>query len=381
MDELFKPLAVGGLELRNRIVMSPMTRRASPRGVPTAAVERYYARRAQAGVGLIVTEAVGIDHGGSVGEGGLDECNIPLMYGADALAGWRKVVEAAHAGGAHIFPQLWHMGPMREPGTGPYPDAPSSRPSGIWGPEGGKATVPPEFIQRMLPVGPALTESEIADIISAFAGAAGNAAQIGFDGIAIHGGHGYLIDTFFWRETNRRGAPWGGDIVQRSRFAAEVVRAIREAVGPAMPIMFRFSQWKQQDYDARLAEGPNELEAMLGPLVDAGVDVFDASARRFYLSAFPGSDLSLAGWAKRVTGRPCMAVGNIGLQRDLYDSLASDGSAAADNLDEARRRLAAGEFDLIGVGRAMLADPEWAAKVASGEPFRPFETSLLQELV
>ncbi len=381
MDALFQPVTVGGIELRNRVVMSPMTRRASPGGVPTDAVVQYYERRAKAGVGLIVTEAVGIDHGGSVGEGSLGECNIPLIYGDAALAGWRRVVDAVHAVGGIIFPQLWHMGPMREKGSGPYPDAPSSRPSGIWGPPDGNATVPKDYLERSLPIGPALSDSDIADIIAAYGAAAANAAGAGFDGIAIHGAHGYLIDSFFWSETNRRGAPWGGDIRQRSRFAAEVVKAIRLAAGPKMPIMFRFSQWKQQDYDARLVQGPDELETMLSPLVDAGVDVFDASARRFYLPAFPGSDLSLAGWAKRVTGRPCMAVGNIGLQRDLYDSLSSDGSAPINNLDEARRRLAAGEFDLIGVGRAMLADPEWALKAASGEPFRPFETGLMQELV
>ena len=218
MDPLFSPFNLRRMTLRNRIVMAPMTRNRSPDGVPTDAVVEYYRRRAAGGVGLIVTEGVGIQHDSALGGGSMKERDVPFMYGEAALGGWRRVVDAVHAHGGTIFPQLWHMGPIREDGTGPYPHSPSSRPSGLWGPPGRKATVPPDYMQRVLPEGRTMTEEEIADIIVSFADAARDAIAIGFDGIAIHGAHGYLIDAFFWQETNLRSDRWGGDLRAARQF-------------------------------------------------------------------------------------------------------------------------------------------------------------------
>lgn len=380
-DILFSPFSVGKVRLDNRIVMAPMTRNRSPGGVPNDAVIAYYRRRAEAGVGLIVTEGVGIQHGSALGGGSMKERDVPFLYGDAALAGWRAVVDAVHGAGGRIFPQLWHMGPIREDGTGPYPQVPSSRPSGLWGPAGRRSTVPDDYVARVLPERKAMTDGEIADVIAAFADAARNAVLTGFDGIAIHGAHGYLIDAFLWAETNRRNDRWGGDLAGRSAFAAAVVSAIRGAVGGDVPIMFRFSQWKQQDYQALLARTPGELETMLRPLVDAGVDIFDASTRKFDMPAFDGSDLTLAGWARQLTGLPAMAVGGVGLDRDLYGSYAAGGSAGIDNLAGVRRRMTAGEFDLIGVGRALIADPQWARKAERGESFLPFDPATVRNLV
>ncbi|MDB5685552.1 MAG: 1,2-oxophytodienoate reductase [Rhizorhabdus sp.] len=378
MDPLFRPFDIGDLRLKNRIVMAPMTRNRSPGGVPDDAVIAYYRRRAEAGVGLIVTEGVGIDHGSALGGGSMKERDVPFLYGEAALAGWRQVVDGVHAAGGLIFPQLWHMGPIREDGTGPYPDAPSSRPSGLWGPAGRKSTVDPAYVQRVLPERQPMRDEEIADIITAFADAARNAIATGFDGIAIHGAHGYLIDSFFWDETNHRDDAWGDD---RTRFGAEIVAAIRRAVGPNVPIMFRFSQWKQQDYNAVLAHTPANLDAFLAPLADAGVDIFDASTRRFELPAFAGSDRTLAGWTKHLTGKPAMAVGGVTLDRDLYGSYAAGGSAGVNNLDRLRGLLETEEFDLIGVGRALIADPEWPKKAATDGPFVPFDPAQVKYLV
>src|SRR5690606_4158795 len=176
------------------------------------------------------------------------------------------------------------------------------------------------YLDQMLPRTQAMTESVIADIIAAYARSAVNAKAVGFDGIAIHGAQGYLIDAFFWSETNKRTDRWGGDIVGRARFGVEVVKAIRQAIGPQMPIVLRWSQWKQQDYDARLAHTPAELELLLQPLVEAGVDLFDTSTRVYSAPAFDGSDLTLAGWVRRLSGQPTMAVGGIGLSKDLQSS-------------------------------------------------------------
>lgn len=379
VEPLFQPLRLLRLTLRNRIVMAPMTRQFCPGGVPGQDVADYYRRRAEAGVGLIVTEGTGIDHPSALGSDAPGKNNIPVLHGEAALAGWKKVVDDVHAVGGVIFPQLWHMGVLRIPGTGPFPDAPSSRPSGLFGPRDGARSMRPENVERLLPPTEPMTESEIADVIAAYARSAKNAKAVGFDGIAIHGAHGYLIDTFFWEETNRRTDRWGGDWVGRTRFGAEVVKAIREAIGPDMPIMFRYSQWKQQDYNARLARTPEELERLLGPLVDAGVDVFDASTRMFWTPAFEGSDMTLAGWTKKVSGKPSVAVGSVGLSKDLQTGFSGD-VVSVNNLDQALTRLERGEFDLLAVGRSLLVDPEWVLKVREGKPFKPFSFEAFRQL-
>ncbi|WP_437967247.1 NADH:flavin oxidoreductase [Sorangium sp. So ce260] len=379
IEPLFQPLQLLDVTLRSRIVMAPMTRCFSPGGVPGQNVADYYRRRAEAGVGLIVTEGTGIDHPSAIGSGAHGESNIPVLHGEAALAGWRKVVDDVHAAGGLIFPQLWHMGVLRTPGTGPFPEAPSSRPSGIWGPQGGSRSMNPEYVERMLAPTEPMTESEIADVIAGYARSAASARSVGFDGIAIHAAHGYLIDTFFWSQTNERTDRWGGDPAGRARFGAEVVKAIRGAVGPGVPIMLRYSQWKQQDYDARIARAPQELEGLLRPLVDAGVDVFDASTRIFSQPAFEGSDLTLAGWTKQITGKPSMAVGGVGLSRDLLTSLAA-GAVPENNLAQVLTRFERGEFDLLAVGRSLLVDPEWALKARRGEPFKPFSLEQLRQL-
>lgn len=369
IEGLFNPFTLRSKTLANRIVMSPMTRGFSPNGVPGGNVADYYRRRAEGGVGLIVTEGVGIDHPAAVGHGSMAEENLPVMHGEAALAGWRGVTDAVHAAGGLIVPQLWHMGAIRVDDA----TAASQRPSGLWGPAG-KAMLPPAYLDRQLPPTQPMTESEIGDVIAAYGRSAGYARDAGFDGIAIHGAHGYLIDTFFWAETNHRTDGWGGDLVARARFGIEVVKAIRAAIGPDLPILFRWSQWKQQDYDARLAQTPDELAALLGPLGDAGVDLFDTSTRILSTPAFEGSDMSLAGWARKVSGKPTMAVGGVGLSKDLPSSFGG-GTVSINNLDKVMERFDRQEFDLLAVGRSLLIDPEWTRKARAGEEFAPFDLS------
>src|SRR6476661_7773024 len=118
IDALFRPFTIGRLTVPNRIVMAPMTRNFSPEGVPGADVAAYYRRRAENGVGLIVTEGTVIDHPAST-----DSVRVPRFYGADALAGWGRVAAAVHDAGGRIMPQIWHVGMRRAPGTGPFPSA------------------------------------------------------------------------------------------------------------------------------------------------------------------------------------------------------------------------------------------------------------------
>jgi 2,4-dienoyl-CoA reductase-like NADH-dependent reductase (Old Yellow Enzyme family) len=380
VEPLFTPLQIRGLRLKNRIVMSPMTRGFSPQGVPGDDVASYYARRAVGETGLIITEGVGIDHPSALGDAGLQEDSIPVLYGEAALAGWKKVVEAVHGAGGVIFPQLWHMGVMKLQGTGLHPAAPPMRPSGLWGPQGRTNSLDPRYAALAAAQTVPMSEQDIADVIAAYARSAANAKAVGFDGIAIHGAHGYMIDNFLWAETNLRDDRWGGDRRRRSQFAVEVVKAIRAAVGPELPISLRFSQWKQQDFRARLAQTPQELEEVLGPIADAGVDLFEASTRYFGRAEFEGSEMNLAGWTRRVTGKLAMAVGGVGLNLGYYDTMAGKTADAVMDFDPLLQRFNRGEFDLIQVGRALLHDADWARKLRTGGEFSPFSKDSLQIL-
>ena len=362
---LFKPFTLGNLELSNRIVMAPMTRNFSPKGVPNQAVVDYYRRRAESGVGLIITEGTVVDH---VAANGYP--NVPHFYGDEALAGWKQVVDAVHAAGGKIAPQLWHVGNVRRLGTEPDGDVPGYGP--MEKQKDGKVLVK------------GMTQQDIDDVVAAFAKAARDAKDVGFDAIELHGAHGYLIDQFFWEGTNQRDDQYGGSMENRGRFAVEIIKAVRAAVGPDYPIIFRFSQWKQQDYTARLAPTPELLEQFLAPLSDAGVDIFHCSQRRFWEPEFESSELTLAGWTRKITGKPCITVGSVGLDGEFLQFMVNtDKVAQTANIDGLLERLDADEFDLVAVGRALLVDPQWADKVREGrfQDIAPFSRDALKTLV
>ncbi len=327
--------------------MAPMTREFSPHGIPTEDVADYYRRRAEGGTGLIITEGTTInDPVATMGE------RIPRIHGEQALAGWQKTVEAVHQAGGKIMPQLWHVGMARNPKKVSNSDQPSVGPSGLLAP-GKKVSEP-------------MTAAQIEAAIDGFASAAADAKRIGFDGIEVHGAHGYLVDQFFWSGTNQRTDEWGGNMQKRGRFAVEIIKRIRAATGPDFPILFRFSQWKQQDYTARLAETPHLLEEFLTPLSEAGVDVFHCSTRRYWENEFEGEELNLAGWTKKITGKPTITVGSVGLNEDFFSAFAGKGSTTR-SIDDLIERMDKGEFDLVAVGRALLQDPDWANKIRDGK--------------
>ncbi len=347
---LFDPVQIGPLSLKNRIVMAPMTRTFSPGNVPNDKVVAYYARRAQNEVGLIITEGTPVGHKAANGYP-----NVPFFYGEAALAGWKKVVDAVHAKGGKIAPQLWHVGAVRKEGTEPDKSVPGYSPSGLFKP--GKAN------------GVAMNKEDINEVVEAFAQAAEDAKALGFDAVEVHGAHGYLVDQFFWEGTNQRSDEYGGNLVARTRFAVDIIKAIRARVGSDFPIILRFSQWKQQDYNARLANTPEELKAFLTPLVEAGVDIFHCSTRRFWETEFEGSDMNLAGWTKELTGKPVITVGSVGLDSSFIDEagaslgMSDKAGVASGSIQQLSDRVAKGEFDLVAVGRALLQDPEWVIKV------------------
>lgn len=361
-DVLFKPFTLRNLELPNRIVMAPMTRQFSPNGVPDQSVADYYRRRAEGGVGLIITEGTTIPH--NAASSGVQ---IPSFHG-DALEGWKHVVDTVHEAGGKIAPQLWHVGAIRKPGEGPYPEYPSASPSGYIKP--GKQVLEP------------LSVAEIEELIEAYTQAAVDAVKIGFDAIELHGAHGYLIDNFFWEGTNVREDEYGGDLVKRTLFAEKIIRSIRREIGDDFPLILRFSQWKQQDYESRLAETPEELEQFLTPLSDAGVDIFHCSNRRFWDPEFEGSSMNLAGWVKQITKKPTISVGSVGLTEEFIATY-REGTAEVAGIDELIQRMEADEFDLIAVGRALIANPDWANKVRDSkmDELVTFDKAMLAELV
>ena len=362
-DLLFRPFQLKGLRLPNRVVMAPMTRSFSPGGIATEDVAQYYRRRAEGQVGLIISEGTGVDRPAS-----LNDPNVPRFHGEKELAAWGRVADAVHDAGGLMAPQLWHVGAVRTREPNWSPTGAYDSPSGLSRP--GK------------PFGDPMREEDIADAIRAFADAALAAKRLGFDAVELHGAHGYLIDQFFWDGTNQREDAYGANnLPGRARFAADIVRAVRIAVGPEFPIVLRISQWKQQDFAVKLAETPQALEAWLKPLVDAGTDILHCSQRRFWEAEFEGSDLNFAGWAKKLTGVPTITVGSIGLTGEFVAAFGGESSRPA-SLDELIRRLDREEFDLVAVGRALLQDPQWLVKIRDGRSgdLLPFEKSALATL-
>lgn len=332
---LASPVSIAGLDLPNRFVMAPMTRFRSPGGVPAAEVAGYYRRRAANGIGLIITEGTLVGHPTAS-----HETTVPRMTAGAAEAAWRRVTDAVHAAGGRIATQLWHLGSERDPADG----IPSWTPSGI-------ATSTPSLSAGGVH---AMTHADIDVIIAAFAESARVAARAGFDAVEIHAAHGYLLDEFLWPVTNRRTDAFGGTPSRRAAFPAEIIRAVRAELPASIPIIVRFSQFKERDYDARIASSPTELGEILTVLAEAGADIFHASQRRFWEPAFPGSPLNLAGWARELTGRPSITVGSVALTRDLP------------HLPRLLSGLTDGEFDLVALGRILLGNPSWARLLTEG---------------
>ncbi len=387
LSALFEPFQVGDLTLPNRIVMAPMGHQNTLSGVHRPGMAGFYARRAQGGVGLIISDATAVPHPVAAWD-----VLCSHFHGLAALESWKHIIKAVKAGGGRMIPQLWHAGFQRENGAMPNPYLPSVSPSGIYLPSKPDPSTPREEARTL---GEPMTIEQIESVINAFGEAAETAQRLGFDGVEIHGAHGYLIDQFFWEVTNRRTDAYGGDLKRRSRFAAEIVRECRRRVGPRFPIFFRISQWKMTDYAAKLAATPAELEQILTPIVDAGVDVIDTSTRRFWEPEFSDSDMNLAGWTKKLTGKPTITVGSIGIDRELdvteFNRSGISGSSSKANsalTEKSLRRLNTlmemyhrGDFDLVAIARIILTNPAWSNHIRDGryDLISPFSVDSLKE--
>lgn len=352
LDPLFTPLQVGPVTLRNRFVMPGMQREWCVDGVPTERLAEYYRRRAAGGTALIVSEACAIDHPSAT------QSTQFAWLTERSRDAWARCVEAVRDEGSAFFIQLWHEGAIRDVGgDGPMAAHPTVSPSGL--------------ITSTHPNGRAFTTGELDELLESYVRSARLAREIGASGVEVHAAHGYLLDQFLWQDTNRREDGHGGDDIRdRLRFPTRVIAAVRETVGPDMAVSVRFSQWKEADYQARIAPTPDELRIVVEAFEAAGADMLHASTRRFWTPEWPelDADLGLAGWVKRFATVPVAAVGSLGLATDVMTSL--EGGPAQQtgrpSFEELLRRFERGDFDLMTVGRAQIADPDWVAKVRRG---------------
>ena len=223
MSKLFEPARAGALQLKNRLVMAPLTRNRSPGAVPNDLNVDYYRQRASAG--LIITEASPVSH---QGQGYAD---VPGLYLPEAIEGWRKVTDAVHKAGGQIVVQMWHVGRIShtslQPGGGKpvAPSAITAKSKTYIFDENGKGAFAPTSEPR------ALERAELPGIVEDYRKAARAAIDAGFDGVEIHAANGYLIDQFLRDGSNKRTDDYGGSIENRTRFLTEVLEAVTSEIG------------------------------------------------------------------------------------------------------------------------------------------------------
>ncbi len=347
---LFTPGRIGTLALKNRLTVAPMTRvSASEDGVAGERMKAYYRDFARGGFGLVISEGIYIDRAWSQTYAFQAGLTSP-----EQAAGWRDVTDAVHKEGGQMFAQIQHAGALSQ---GNYfidgTVAPSAvRPVGqqmVFYRGEGEYPVPRE-----------LNEDEIQSIINSFADAASYAVfEAGFDGVEIHGANGYLLDQFFTDYTNLRTDRWGGDIAGRLQLSLEVITTVIKRLGPDVPVGIRLSQAKVNDFLHTWAGGEEDARVVFTLLVQSGIDYLHLTEYEAWQPAFPGNSLSLVELARKYAPElTIMANGSL-----------HDESRAVQVMEMGA--------DFIALGRGALANHDWPARVAAGEPVREFDGAIL----
>jgi len=334
-DALFQPISLGTMRLKNRIIMSPMfTRYASESGEITDRMIKYFVARAKGGVGMIILENSCIEWDYGRGDGN------PIAIHHDRFRpGLAELATQVHRHNVKILTQLHHVGRQTFCSNidGRQPIAPSAV----------KVKVGGDMPRAM-------TEAEIEQTIQHFANAARRSKECGFDGIELHGAHGYLFSEFISPLTNLRTDKWGGSFENRCRFAVEVIRRIRKTVGPNFPLLFRFCVEEWTPGSLSLAEGVQYAQV----LEKEGINALDVSGgyyetiRQFPLQGDRLDELVyLAEAVKEKVSIPVIAVGSLGWDPDVALNVIKDGKA-----------------DLVNLGRELLADADLPNKLKQNKP-------------
>ena len=332
-DELFKEGSIGDLNIRNRIVMPPMVSLLS--GVEGQVTDRlidYYSERAKGGAGLIVVEATGIDYPESRGF-----ATELMLHDDKYVPGFSKLAKSVHNHGAKIFVQLHHAGRQTSPKetNGEQPVSAS------------------EEKGRFLQITPRKLETEeVEDLVDKHVEAAVRAKESNFDGVQLHGGHGYLIQQFISSKTNKRDDKYGGDLDDRLTFAKEIIQGIREELGEEFPIDFRFSadEFVDDGYDLE------EAKEIAKKLEEIGVDSIHVTAGVYESMPVMIEPMRFEeGW------RDYLAEGI----KDAVDVPVTTVAVIRDP-EKANKMIKDGKTDFVALGRGHIADPYWARKAAQG---------------
>ena len=327
-EQLFTPYRLDDLELKNRMVLSPMTRsRALDGNVPNPLAATYYAQRASAG--LIITEAT------QVSPQGVGYIRTPGMHTPAQVAGWRKITDAVHKGGGRIFAQLWHVGRVSHPDFhgGALPVAPSALPVE------GEAFTHNGKVKIVTPR--ALEPHELPGIVAQFRAAAGNARAAGFDGIELHGAHGYLLDQFLRDGANRRTDAYGGSVANRAKFPLEVTDAVISVWGPervGYKLSPHFAGYSMSDSNP--VETFSHLVKELGRRKVGYIHIGEAIAGPM---AAPAGTVRVTPILRSIFGGAVMVNGG-------YDARSANAA------------IARGEADLVAFGVPFLANPDLPAR-------------------
>ncbi|SFO13494.1 N-ethylmaleimide reductase [Candidatus Pantoea varia] len=329
LKHLIPAVKLGDLELKNRIIMAPLTRsRAGEGDVPTPLVAEYYWQRA--GAGLIITEA------SQISPQAKGYPRTPGIFSQQQINGWRTVTDAVHSRDGKIFLQLWHVGRLSHPDVQPggvLPVAPSALAAEgeIFTSAGLKPLVTPQ----------ALTEEGIRDIIRDFRKAAENAREAGFDGVEIHAANGYLIDQFLRDGSNKRTDKWGGSAENRVRFLKEIVASV-------VPVF-----------------GAGRTGVRLSPVFD-GFSMSDSNpAATFGVAAEMLSRFSLAYLHVMQLGSEAESFDFTALKTQFGGAYIANGGYSADSAAQA---IAEGHADAVSFGTLFLANPDLVSRFASSAP-------------
>jgi len=330
-SKLFEPYRLGAITLSNRIVMAPLTRNRAASGfVPGPLAAEYYGQRASAG--LLVTEASQISQ---QGQGYQD---TPGIYSKDQIAGWKKVTEAVHAKGGHIYIQIWHVGRISHTSLQPGNGAPVA-PSAIRA--NSKTFVGGQFAAVSQPR--ALELGEIPGLLDTYKKAAVNALEANFDGVEIHGANGYLLDQFARDGSNKRTDAYGGSIENRARLMLEVSQAVAAEIGA------------------------DRTGIRISPVTPAN-DISDSNPQPLFDHIADGLSALKLGYLHVVEGATGGPRDNVPFD---YGSLRRrfNGTYIANNgydLALANKTLAAGNADLIAFGKAFISNPDLVERLQAG---------------